>query len=181
MLSCFKKRFLAQILLDILRPVAIRFLSRIVHGNCLFDELVNLKFVLMGGNRCWTQPSCFLSRKTKQPNHRKIDPQLVTGTTCTPPSPTYPHLATWFRSGLEMCSPRPVCHQVTENFLPWGTCDYRESPLERGLVLVGGFPTSGGLLGWWPWLVEKKISINCNGWNPNLRNKFWGMRKFGDS
>ena len=86
-----------------------------------------------GWEQCWTQPSCFLSRKTKQPNHRKIDPQLVTGTTCTPPSPTYPHLATWFRSGLEMCSPRPVCHQVTENFLP-------EGPVTIGI-------TSGAWLG----------------------------------
>jgi len=40
-----RKGFWPKILLDILRPVAIRFLSRIVHGNCFFDELVNLKSV----------------------------------------------------------------------------------------------------------------------------------------
>ena len=117
---------------------------------------------------------CFLSRKTKQPNHRKIDPQLVTGTTCTTP---FTYLATlghliFLRFGdvLEAL----VVTQVTENFLP-------EGPVTIGITSGAwlgsegsGFPHQwrsalGGVLG-----VLKKDSNKIATDDPNLRNKFWG-------
>jgi len=78
----------------------------------------------------------FLISKTKQPNHRKIDPQLVTGTTCYLHNPLHLPIHTW---PLEKCPvwsfslQALVVHQVTENFLP-------EGPVTIGI-------TSGAWLG----------------------------------
>ena len=158
MLSCFKKRFLVQILLDILRPVAIRFLSQMMHGNCLFDELVNLKSVFWWVGTSAEHDHLFLISKTKQPNHRKIDPQLVTGTTCTTPFTylsTLGHLKN-VRFGVFRFKPWWFTRSLRTSFLRdlW----LSESPLERGLVRkVQGFLTSGGLLGWCPWWLKKRF------------------------
>lgn len=129
----------------------------------------------MGGNSA-EHNHLFLISKMKQPNHRKIDPQLVTGTTCylhTPFTylPTLGHLI--FLRVWRFCfKPWWFTRSLRTSFLRdlW----LSESPLERGLVRkVQGFLTSGGLLGWCPWLVEKKISINCNGWS-EFEEQIWG-------
>ena len=123
---------------------------------------------LMGGNSA-EHDHLFLISKTKQPNHRKIDPQLVTGTTCyLPPSPTY--LATW---PLEKCPvwrfslQALVVHQVTENFLP-------EGPVTIGITSgASGFPPVAPA--WVMTLVVKKRNSNKIATDdPNLRNKFGG-------
>lgn len=134
---------------------------------------------LMGGNSA-EHNHLFLISKTKQPNHRKIDPQLVTGTTCTPaqpPSPTYPHLATWFRSGLEILLQALVVHQVTENFLP-------EGPVTIGITSGAWLGSEGsGVSHQWrsAWVVSlvgwKKDFNKLQRMIENLRNKFGGMRK----
>ena len=180
MFSSFKKRFLVQILLDILRPVAIRFLSRIVHGNCLFDELVNLKSVFWWVGTSAEHNHLFLISKTKQPNHRKIDPQLVTGTTC------YLHTPFTYLSTLgHLIGPNPgdvlealVVHQVTENFLP-------EGPVTIGITSGAWLGSEGsGFPHQWrsAWVVtlvgwKRDSNKTGNGWSKIWGTNFGGMRK----
>lgn len=169
MFSCFKKRFFAQILLDRLRPVAIRFLSQIVHGNCLFDELVNWKSFFDGWEPVLNTTICFSSLKRNSQTIVKIDPQLVTGTTCylhTPFTylPTLGHLIP-VRFGVFRFKPCLVfTRSLRTSFLRdlW----LSESPLERRVS------HQWRLLGWWPWWLKKEIPIKLQRmiriWGTNL-------------
>ena len=114
---------------------------------------------------------CFLSRKRNSQTTVKIDPQLVTGTTCYLHNPLHLRGHTW---PLEKCpvwsfslQALPGFHQVTENFLP-------EGPVTIGITSgASGFPPVAPA--WVMTLVVKKRNSNKIATDdPNLRNKFGG-------
>lgn len=133
---------------------------------------------LMGGNQCWTQPSCFLSRKRNSQTIVKTRPSTCNWNYLH--NPLHLPIHTW---PLEKCPvwsfslQALVVHQVTENFLP-------EGPVTIGITSGAWLGSEGsgvsspvavclgGVLGGW-----KKDSNKLQRMIENLRNKFGGMRK----